>query len=96
MPKPLPHHWRKLTSHKLSSANDIGQASTIPRNSYVVTVKNHTILTFLHAPFLVSGIFQNRSYRAPALFHLHISVSAIPAHSHFQSIGSQELLIPKI
>ena len=40
MPKPLPHHWRKLTSHKLSSANDVGQASTIPRNSYVVTVKN--------------------------------------------------------
>ena len=26
MPKPLPHHWRKLTSHKLSSANDVGQA----------------------------------------------------------------------
>ena len=41
MPKPLPHHWRKLTSHKLSSANDVGQASTIPRNNYVVTVKNY-------------------------------------------------------
>ena len=40
MPKPLPHHWRKLASHKLSSANDVGQASMIPRNSYVVTVKN--------------------------------------------------------
>ena len=24
MPKPLPHHWRKLTSHKLSSANNVG------------------------------------------------------------------------
>ena len=33
MPKPLPHHWRKLT-------NDVGQANTIPRNRYVVTVKN--------------------------------------------------------
>ena len=31
MPKPLPHHWRKLTSHKLSSANDVGQARVMPR-----------------------------------------------------------------
>ena len=31
MPKPLPHHWRKLTSHKLSSANDVGQARAMPR-----------------------------------------------------------------
>ena len=47
MPKPLPHHWRKLTSHKLSSANDIGQASTIPRNSYVVTVKKVISFSFV-------------------------------------------------
>ena len=33
MPKPLPHHWRKLTSHRLSSANDayVGQARPMPR-----------------------------------------------------------------
>ena len=39
MPKPLPHHWRKLTSHKLSSAHDVGQARAMTI-SYVVTVKN--------------------------------------------------------
>ena len=43
MPKPLPHHWRKLTSHKLSSANDVGQASMIPRNSYFITVKKRIL-----------------------------------------------------
>ena len=30
MAKPLPHHWRKLTSHKLPSADD-GQARAMPR-----------------------------------------------------------------
>ena len=30
MPKPLPHHWRKLTSHKLSSAHYVGQATAMP------------------------------------------------------------------
>ena len=39
MPKPLPHHWRKLTSHQLSSANDVGQAR--PMHRRVVTVKSH-------------------------------------------------------
>ena len=55
MPKPLPHHWRKLTSHKLSSANDLGKASTIPRNSYAVTVKNAKHWT-LPLGFLDTGI----------------------------------------
>ena len=41
MPKPLPHHWRKLTwSQIVKCERRIGQARAIPRNSYVVTVKN--------------------------------------------------------
>ena len=31
MAKPLPHHWRKLTSPELSNANDVGQARPMTR-----------------------------------------------------------------
>ena len=44
MLKPLPHHWRKPTRSKIVKCGpSVDHIRVIPRNSYVVTVKNTLI-----------------------------------------------------